>query len=301
MQVVRRASGVRVVEIHAKSVLNRVANMPFDWSINPYQGCAHQCVFCYARATHAYRELDGVDDWGAVIYAKVNAPAVVRAELSRRGWRNDEVAIGTATDPYQSIEGRYRLTRGILEELARARTPMHLITRSGLILRDLDVLTAYAARADISVCVSIPTLDAALARELEPTVAPPAKRLETVRRLAAAGIRVGVGVAPVLPALTDDAAQLAAVIRGAAAAGAAFVWHAVLNLGDVPRSAFFAYLTERQPRLLARYGAMYATRYPPRSYARSVAQRFEDAKRGIALQPHEHIQAPPAPRELTLF
>jgi DNA repair photolyase len=300
MKFARRAAEIRVTEIAAKSILNRVRGMPFGWSINPYAGCAHQCVFCYARATHAYRELDGVTAWGSEIFAKVNAAAVLRGELRRYGAKVTEVAIGTATDPYQAIEGRYRITRGILGELARTRTPMHLITRSGLIVRDIDVLTAFAARAAISICFSLPTLDPVLARELEPTVAPPAKRLLAVRRLAEAGIRVGVGVAPVVPGLTDDRAALADVVRAAADAGASFVWHSVLNLGDVTRDAFFAYLDERQPELVKRYRAMYRLKYAPPDYTRDVGSRFAAAAASTELRPPQAI-APQAPPELTLF
>jgi len=301
MHVVRRPGDVRVVEIAAKSILNRVAGMPFGWSINPYQGCAHQCVFCYARATHAYRELDGVNEWGSQIYAKVNAPAVLRRELSRPAWKNEAVAVGSATDPYQSIEGRYKITRGILIELSRARTPMHLITRSGLIVRDIDVLREYAARAKISICVSLPTLDERLAREIEPTVAPPQKRLVAVRRLADAGIRVGVAVAPVLPGLTDGHEMLANVLRAAADAGASFAWHGVLNLGEVTRDAFFAYLDENQPELIERYRAMYANKYAPRTYARSIAATFDRAKRNTAFAPPAAIVPEPVLPELVLF
>lgn len=300
MNAVRRPGQVHVVEIAAKSVLNRVRGMPFGWSINPYQGCYHQCVFCYARSTHAFRELDGVNEWGARIYAKLNAPAVLRRELARRSWRNGSVAIGTATDPYQPIEGRYRITRGILEQLARARTPMHLITRSPLIVRDIDVLAAYAARAAISVCVSLPTLDEDLARDLEPTVAPPRKRLEAVRRLADAGIRVGVGVAPVLPRLTDEPAALRAVVAAAADAGAAFAWHGTLNLGDVTREAFFEYLGTNHPELTACYRAMYPARYAPPSYTRAVRERFEAARSGIRFAPPPQIVTAPS-LEPTLF
>jgi DNA repair photolyase len=300
MRIVRRSADVRVTEIEAKSLLNRVRGMPFEWSINPYAGCAHQCVFCYARATHAYRELDGVDEWGARIFAKVNAAAILRRELARPGLVVREVAVGTATDPYQPVEGRYRITRGILTELSRASVPMHLITRSGLILRDLDVLIAYAARAEISICISLPTLDAALARQIEPTVAAPRKRLHVVRRLADAGIRVGVGVAPVLPGLTDDHANLTAVVRAAAVAGASFAWHGVLNLGEITRDAFFAYLDEQQPELVARYRAMYRTKYADGTYVRDVAARFGAASAAAVFDPPPAIVPAPA-RELSLF
>ncbi len=275
--------------------------MPFGWSINPYTGCQHQCVFCYARATHAYRELDGVTAWGSELAAKVNAASVLRRELNRPGWRNADVAVGTATDPYQPIEGKYRITRAVLIELSRARTPMHLITRSGLIVRDLDVLTAYAARAAISICVSLPTLDADLARELEPTVAPPAARLAAVRRLADAGIRVGVGIAPVVPGLTDAPAALAAVVEAAAAAGAAFAWHSALNFGEVTRDAFFTYLGDRHPELVLRYRAMYRGRYAPNGYTRELRTQFAAATGAVTFAPPQAIVAAPVLLDLTLF
>jgi DNA repair photolyase len=299
MSRVSRFRDVEVEEIAAKSVLNRVRGMSFGWSINPYQGCYHQCVFCYARATHRYRELDGVAGWGTRLRAKINAAVVLRHELARPAWRNEHVAIGTATDPYQAIEGRYRITRGILAELTRAATPGHLITRSPLIVRDLDVLTALAGAAQFSVCVSLPTLDASLAHRIEPTVAPPAQRLRAVRRLAEAGIRVGIAIAPILPHLTDDRVALADVVRAAADAGASFAWHGVLNLGEVTRDAFFGYLDTDQPQLVATYREMYRARYPPSAYVRDIDERAASAHRGVTFTPPQLVPRPG--RELTLF
>jgi DNA repair photolyase len=296
----RRFGSVEVTETACKSVLNRVRGMPFAWSINSYQGCWHQCVFCYARSTHRYRELDGVGAWGSQLTAKINAPAVLRRELARPSWRNEHVAIGTATDPYQAIEGRYRITRGILVELARAATPAHLITRSPLIVRDIDVLGDLARAAAFGVCVSLPTLDADLARRIEPTVAPPAQRLRAVRRLADAGIRVSVAVAPVLPYLTDDPAAIAAVVRAAADAGASKVWSSVLNLGDVARESYFAYLERDQPQLVDSYRALYRSRYAPAGYNRQVAERVDAARNETAFAPPPAIEPRP-PRELSLF
>lgn len=241
-----------------------------------------------------------VSEWGSEIAAKVNAATVLRRELRRHGAGVGEVAVGTATDPYQAVEGRFRITRAILGELSQARVPMHLITRSGLILRDLDVLQHYARQAEISICISLPTLDAELARELEPTVAPPAKRLRTVQRLAEAGIRVGVGVAPVIPGLTDDRVALAGVVRAAADAGASFAWHSVLNLGEVTRDAFFAYLDELRPDLVRRYRAMYSAKYAPPAYVRDVGARFAAASALTPFRPPPVIESAP-PAQLALF
>ncbi|HEY4438828.1 MAG TPA: radical SAM protein [Candidatus Elarobacter sp.] len=280
LPVARRPSEIRVSEIAAKSALNRVRGMGFRWSLNPYTGCVHQCVFCYARGTHAYRELDGVREWGSVLAVKVNVAAVLRDELARPSWRPEEIAIGTATDPYQALEGRYKLMRGILPALGDARTPFHITTRSPLIVRDLDLLATCARRAEVSVAVSIATLDEALAREIEPTVAPPRQRLRAVRALSEAGIRVAVAVAPVLPGITDDAGSLAAVVRAAAHAGASHVWHGALNLGTVTRDAYFAFLAASRPELVERYRRIFARgRYAEPAYVRTVAERVHAACR----------------------
>ena len=280
LPIARRPSEVRVDEIAAKSALNRVRGMGFTWSLNPYTGCAHQCVFCYARGTHAYRELDGVREWGSVLGVKINIATVLRADLAGRTYRGEEIAIGTATDPYQALEGRYRLMRDILSALRDARAPFHITTRSPLVVRDLDLLAQCARRADVGVAVSIATLDEALAHEIEPTVAPPRQRLRAVRALADAGVRVGVAVAPVLPDLTDDPASLAAVVRAAADAGAAHVWHGALNLGAITRDAYFAFLAATHPELVQRYERLFGRgRYAESAYVRDVAERVHAACR----------------------
>jgi DNA repair photolyase len=295
-----RRAGITCVEIEAKSILNRVAGMPFAWSINPYRGCHHECTFCYARRTHEFFERDGVGEWGSRLYAKVNAPAVLRAELSRPSWRYEEVAIGTATDPYQPLEGTYRLTRGILAEFVRVPTPVHVTTRSPLSIRDIDVMQALSARAEFSISLSIPTLDAELARKLEPGVAPPRKRLAALERLAAAGIRAGIAVAPILPNLTDDPRALRALLSAARDSGAAFSWSNILNLGEVARDSFFALLDAEFPELSERYRAWYRTRYAPRSVHDRLEQAYNGAARGIRFEPPESIAAP-ARRQLELF
>jgi DNA repair photolyase len=269
------------VEVAAKSILNRVRGMPFGWSINPYRGCFHQCVFCYARRTHTFLERSGIGDWGSALSVKVNAPAVLRRELARPAWRGDHVAIGTATDPYQPIEGRYRVTRGILVELARARTPAHLITRSPLVVRDIDVLQELERAAGAGICISLPTLDEALARKIEPTVAPPRQRLRAVRMLADAGLRVGVAIAPILPGLTDSEASLAAVYAAAADAGASQAWHSVLNLNEVARESYFGFLRTEFPALLAEHERMYRAKYAPKALVDDIDARVARARNGI--------------------
>jgi DNA repair photolyase len=259
-----------VEDVHVKSVLNRVHGMPFAWSINPYRGCSHGCVFCYARRTHWFLEEDGVNAWSSKIFAKVNAPEVLRAELARRSWNREEVAIGTATDPYQAAERRYRITRRILEALRDHRTPASVVTRSPLALRDIDVMHELDARARMVVAVSIATIDEKTAREIEPTVAAPKRRLELVSRLSQEGIHAGIALAPILPGITDSGESLAAVFEAGKAAGAKFIWHGALYLGDVTRDAFFQYLQQKRPELVEAYRQLYKGQYLDRARTEAI-------------------------------
>lgn len=292
--------GVEVVEQIAKSVINPVKGMPFNWSVNPYRGCYHQCVFCYARRTHWFLDEDGVDRWGSRIFVKVNAPAVVRHELARAAWRREYVAVGTVTDPYQPLEGRYRLTRRILEAFNDHDTPAGIITRSPLVVRDVDVLQTLAHNAGVGVSISIATLDDALAREIEPTVAPPRQRLRAVTMLASAGIKVNVALAPVIPHLTDAPESLDAVVRAARDAGAANVWSSTLYLGDVTRDAFFAYAREHRPELVERYERMYRGTYAPHSVS-SVIDR--DVRAALRTHPAREVDriTPQGQRQISLL
>ena len=247
----------RYVETQAKSVLNGVQGMGFRWSANPYRGCVHGCHYCFARRYHAYLDLDTGDDFSGVIMVKVNAVDVLRRELGRPGWRRETVAVGTATDPYQPIEGRYRLTRGMLEALAEARTPASVVTKGPMVIRDRDVLVAVRDRAGVSVCVSLSTLDADLWRRLEPGTAPPRQRLRAVAALASAGIPVGVLLAPILPGLTTERANLEEVVRGAAEHGAKFLGAGVLHLEAGVREHFDEFLVGEAPDLLPLYRRLY--------------------------------------------
>jgi DNA repair photolyase len=296
-----RRGRIACVEIAAKSVLNHVKGMPFGWSINPYRGCYHQCVFCYARRTHTFLERSGIGDWGSFLAVKVNAAAVLRRELAHPRWRGDHIAIGTATDPYQPLEGSYRVTRAILVELARARTPAHLITRSPLVVRDIDVLQELARAAGAGLCISLPTLDEELARKIEPTVAPPRQRLRAVTMLANAGLRVGVAVAPVLPGLTDTESSLRAVHEAAAAAGAAQTWHSVLNLNEVARESYFGFLRAEFPELLAANERSYRAKYAPKALVDDIDARVRRAANGVRFRPRGTIVAQPRRVQLSLL
>src|SRR5262249_30159358 len=271
----RSRSGMvtRYDETEAKSALKAVQGMGFRWSANPYRGCVHGCHYCFARRYHAYLELGTGDDFSGIILVKVNAVEVLRRELARPSWRCETVAVGTATDPYQPIEGRYRLTRGMLEALAEARTPASVVTKGPMVIRDRDVLAAVRDRAGVSVCVSVTTLDQAVWRRLEPGTAPPHQRLRAVAALAAAGIPVGVLLAPIVPGLTTERSNLEAVVRGAAEHGASFLGAGVLHLEPGVREHFESFLTAASPDLLPLYQRL----YPGTRNVRAGVERSLDA------------------------
>lgn len=279
--------------------------MGFGWSLNPYMGCAHQCTFCYVRNFERRAERPSGEAYGSSIRVKTNVVEVLRRELMRRSWRREVVAMGTATDPYQPAEGHYRLTRGCLEALAQARTPVHLITRGPLVVRDLDVLRGFAGRAELEVNFSIPTLDLEVWRRTEPGTAPPRQRLRVLSRLAAAGVRVGVGMAPLLPGLSDRPGQLAEVVRAARDAGAAHVWANLLHLQPGTREHFLEHLGRDWPEERARYEAMYGPRgYLPASVVEPVLERVGRLRERYGLAERGASSGATAgeePRQLALF
>jgi DNA repair photolyase len=286
-----------------KSALNRVRGMPFDWSLNPYMGCVHRCTFCYVRAYERRADRPWDDRYGRSIRVKINIAAVLREELQRPSWRRGAVSIGAATDPYQPAEGRYRLTRACLEALSEARTPFHVITRSPLIVRDVDILAEAATRARVSVSFSVPTLDEEVWRTTEPGTPPPRQRLRAVERLAAAGIEAGVAAAPVLPGLSDRPEQLRAVVRAAREAGAAHLWVSVLHLRPGTREHFLAQLARDWPEHVHEYERLYARRaYLPAAETarvRGLVARL-GAEQGPVQSRAPLLRPEPAPEQLTL-
>ncbi|MDE2901294.1 MAG: radical SAM protein, partial [Chloroflexota bacterium] len=254
----------KYMDTECKSALNRVKGMGFRWSLNPYRGCVHGCHYCFARRYNAFHDLNPSGDFSGLVFVKSNVVEVLRAELSRPTWPRDVVAIGTATDPYQPIEGARRLTRGCLEALAERRTPLQLITKGTMVQRDVDVLADAARRGGASVCMSITTMDETLWRDLEPGTPTPLRRMQTVERLAAAGVHAGVLLAPVVPGITDDQEHLEAVVEAAAAHGAAFLHLNVLHLQPGTREHFMDWLAERRPRLHSVYQRLYTDTYAPK-------------------------------------
>lgn len=265
----------QVVEIQCKSLLNRVVSqrMPFRWSINPYRGCEHKCVYCYARRYHTFLDLDPGSDFENKIFVKVNAPEVLRRELARPGWQREKVAIGTAVDPYQPVEGKYRLTRQILEVLLDAATPCSVVTKNTMVQRDVDLLQELARGPGCTVSLSLTTLDEDLARRLEPGTPAPRRRLETVGRLARRGIEAGVMIAPVLPGLTDGPG-LERLVDEAFSHGARFVHWGVLRLDEGVKDVYLDFIRSEAPRLLPLYGRMYPGAYAPAEYVWRIDARM---------------------------
>jgi DNA repair photolyase len=287
-----------------RTALNRVRGMPFSWSLNPYMGCVHRCSFCYVRGFEQRADRPAGEEYGRSIRVKVNIVEVLAHELLRESWQRETVAIGAATDPYQPAEGRYRLTRGCLRELGRAATPFALITRSPLVVRDIDLLREAAARAEVSVSFSVPCLDDRVWRTTEPGTAPPLKRLEALRRLVDAGIRATVSIAPILPGISDQPEQIAAVVAAAREAGACGLWASMLNLRPGTREHFLETVADNWPELVPSYEALYAGRaYLPASQTAPLQQAVARLARAHGISDRRSVvppAAPPAPVQLTL-
>jgi DNA repair photolyase len=287
-------TGVEYREEPCRSALNRVKGMPFDWSLNPYMGCVHRCTFCYVRNFERMADRASGEAYGRSIRVKVNVAEVLDRELARPSWKREVVAIGSATDPYQPAEGRYRLTRRCIEALARHRTPLSIITRGPMIVRDLDVLVEAAKRAPVQVTFSVPTVDPEVHRLTEPGTAPPRQRLKVLQALVEAGLDVGVGMAPVLPGLSDAPEQLDAVVRAAREAGATRIWGRFVYLQPGTKEHFLRAIARDFPDQLAWYEEAFATStYLPRDMQQALGRELAARKRahGIAdrrTRRHEH-------------
>ena len=275
----------------------------FGWSLNPYMGCVHQCTFCYVRAYERRADRPSDDRYGTSIRVKVNVAEVLRRELARPRWEHETVVIGAATDPYQPAEGRYRLTRGCLEALRDASNPFGIITRGPLIIRDVDVLAEAARRAQASVTFSVPTLDDEIWRRTEPGTAHPRQRLRALKTLADAGIRASVGMAPILPGLSDKPELLAQVVREAREAGACGVWANLLNLKPGTREHFLTALAEDYPEQLPAYERLYARRaYLGAAETKPVRELVSELtrKHGIRDRRKTRLAPDPEPEQLAL-
>ncbi|XIE80855.1 Rv2578c family radical SAM protein [Streptomyces sp. SBR177] len=318
--------GITFHEVRAKSIVNRVpgaSRMPFEWTVNPYRGCTHACVYCFARKTHSYLDLDTGIGFDSQIVVKVNAPELLRAHLASPRWQGAHIAMGTNVDCYQRAEGRYRLMPGILEALRDRANPFSILTKGTLILRDLELLRQAAEVTEVGVSVSVGFTDQELWRTVEPGTPAPERRLDVVRTLAAHGIGCGVLMAPVIPFLGDRPEQLRATVRAVAKAGATSVTPLVLHLRPGAREWFLGWLGRHHPGLVPRYERMYAGgAYAPTWYQRRITRQVHElaaefgigpADRGTGRRGHrperrpapapvpEHHARVPEPEQLTLL
>src|SRR4029450_3767229 len=266
----QRADHARYQEVTCRSALNRVQGMPFEWTLNPYRGCTHGCHYCFARRYHVQFEMDADDEFASVILVKHNLVEVLARELDRPSWTRQLGAFGTATDPYQPIEGRYKLTRRAIEALARGRTPIGLITKGPMVVRDSDVLLDLTRAAGCTVHMSVPTVDEDAWRILEPGTAHPLQRLRAGRDLVDAGVNAGVLMAPIVPGFSSSRSKLERTIKAIADHGARFVGCNVMYLQDGTRTHFMKFLEREFPAMRPRFARLYARKYPPDAYRMEI-------------------------------
>ncbi|MFE6736530.1 Rv2578c family radical SAM protein [Microbacterium sp. NPDC057650] len=281
-------AGMTFHEVLSKSALNRVpgaSRMPFSWTVNPYRGCSHACVYCFARGTHEYLDLDAGHDFDSQIVVKTNVVEVLERELRRGSWKHETVALGTNTDPYQRAEGRYRLMPGIIRALAESGTPFSLLTKGTLVRRDIPLLVEAARRVRVDVQMSIAMYDDELQHAIEPGTPSTQARLDTVQTLTDAGFRVGVFLMPVLPHLTDSVAHVDAALSRIKDAGADHVVYGVLHLRAGVKPWFFQWLEQYRPDLVSSYRAMYpgAAAEAPKDYKKWLARRMRPLIRSHGL------------------
>jgi DNA repair photolyase len=284
----RRGDAASYQEIRCRSALNRVKGMPFfKWTLNPYRGCTHGCHYCFARKYQSQLELNTGDDFASVIFVKTNFVEVLRRELDKPSWTRELIGFGTATDPYQPIEGTYKLSRGVLEALRDAASPVGIVTKGPMIVRDKDVLQDLSRRASCRVHVSIPTVDEEAWEQLEPGVAHPSQRLRAVRELVDAGIDCGVLMAPIVPGFSTHPAKIERTIKAIADTGARSVGAMVMHLEDGTRSHFMSLLTREFPEMVTKYEQLYASKYVPKNYDKRVQEvvSLMRARYGIGRRP----------------
>jgi DNA repair photolyase len=300
------------LRIDARTILNRCASerMPFAWTINPYRGCEYGCRYCYARYTHEFMGLTRWEDFEEKIYVKRDAARTLARELTAARLRGRSIALGTATDPYQPAERRFRVTRSLLAVLAQARDlRLSITTKSDLVTRDIDLLRRIALRSSVHVNMTVTTLDRQLARALEFRAPTPDVRLKAVRALHEAGLAVGVTLSPILPDITDTPAQLEAVIAAAREHGATHLFWNVVFLKPSARSAFFPFLEEHFPHLVKRYTARFArSAFLSRAYKDRMADLIAELKQKYGFADHAPFDMPapvhetePAGGQLPLF
>ena len=290
-----RADAARYQEVTCRSALNHVQGMPFHWTLNSYRGCTHGCHYCFARRYHTQFEMNTGDEFASVILVKTNSVDVLVRELDRPSWKRDMVAVGTATDPYQPIEGHYRLTRGSLEAFARARTPVGIVTKGPMVVRDRDVLQDLSRAARCTVYMSVPTVDEDAWRALEPGTAHPLQRLRAVRELIDAGINAGVLMAPIVPGFTSARSKLERTAKAIADHGARFVGCNVMHLQDGTRAHFLNFVNREFPSMVPRFEKLYAHKHAPAAYRKEVQGMVRVLQNRYGLSTREEAAAAGAP------
>ncbi|MFF9813470.1 Rv2578c family radical SAM protein [Streptomyces sp. NPDC014006] len=282
-------SGITFHEIRARSIINRVpgaSRMPFEWTVNPYRGCTHACVYCFARKTHSYLDLDTGIGFDTQIVVKVNAGELLRHQLASPRWQGEHIAMGTNVDCYQRAEGRYRLMPGIIGALRDRANPFSILTKGTLILRDLELLKQAAEVTDVGISVSVGFVDGELWRTVEPGTPAPQRRLDVVRTLAGHGIRCGVLMAPVIPFLGDRPEQLRATVQAVAEAGATSVTPLTLHLRPGAREWFMTWLRQHHAYLVPRYERLYAAgAYAPKWYQRRITRQVHELAQEYGIGP----------------
>ena len=282
-------AGAEVQEIHCKTLLNRidVPNFPFKWTLNPYRGCRHACRYCYARPTHEFWGMDAGREFEQRVFAKVNAPEVLRRELQRPRWMGESIAIGTASDPYEPAEAQYRLTRRIIQVLAEFHNPASITTKGVLVRRDVDVLLELAENAEVQVNFSVGSVDERVWKLTEPGAPSPAARLEAMQYLVENGITAGVMMAPLLPGISDGSESIDAVAAAAAEHKAQYLAGNLLFLKPGSKEWFMPMLRETYPRLVPAYNKLYRRTYAPRDYTQRVLEQVDAARLrwGLASKP----------------
>ena len=287
-------AGAQVTEIHCKTLLNRldIPSFPFRWTLNPYRGCRHACTYCYARPTHEFWGMDAGRDFEQRVFAKVNAPDVLRKELRRPSWRGESIAIGTASDPYEPAEGEYQLTRKVLQVLVEFANPCSITTKGVLVRRDVDVLRELSETAEVSVNFSIGTVDEQIWKQMEPGAPRPQLRLEAMQHLVENGINAGVMMAPLLPGISDHEENIAAVAEAAHNHGAQFLGSNVLFLKPGSKEWFMPMLRETYPHLEQAYAKLYRKTYAPEEYTKSVLSVVDRERHRWGLHRRERDPAP---------
>jgi len=286
----RRADAARYQEVVCRSALNPVKGMPFKWTLNPYRGCTHGCHYCFARRYHSQFEMNSDDEFASVILVKKNFVDVLASELDRPAWAREFVAFGTATDPYQPIEGHYKLSRRAIEALSTGRTPFGIVTKGPMVVRDADVLRDHMKAVGCTVYMSVPTVDEDAWRSLEPGTAHPLQRLRAVRELTDAGINAGVLMAPIVPGFSSSRSKVERTIKAIAEAGARFVGCNVMHLEAGTRDHFLKFVALEFPAMLPRLERLYATKYAPESYRKEVKAMVGVLQSRYGLQKREHAE-----------